>query len=233
MPWKKEVERYNHTIKSIQPKSNDCNEGSPIRQDMGVSYTSFSSINGIRKKYVVDSVLGIVEDVVDECGSDVCLDATKHHKRRRSVQPEIPDMAEEEKQQNEQDIRASITVQEECGRTYLSAIVIDQNDTANGNRRASVRCHHGSAFSAGYPYDQASDSYIIPCATHIALGYVPIAYYLGMPGTGNWRVRSPLPEVVVNRYLNGVQKSKIAELQQKYPQPRYVIQIMQMAGCET
>ena len=157
--------------------------------------------------------------------------------RKKRVRKMPEQMSDDIKQQNQQDILTSLVAEESPGRTYLVAIVFDKGDTGKGeiakNTRQSIRCHHGVAFSEGYPYDQGSDSYIVNCVAQVSLGYISLAYQLTMPTVGEWRIRVPLPEVVVNRYLAGSQKSKIVELQAKYSQPRFVVQIMQMSGCET
>jgi hypothetical protein len=161
---------------------------------------------------------------------------TRRLKPRRTVE-EVSDMSDENKKQNEVDILTSLQVQEVGGRTHLVAIVIDKGDSVKGdpgrNTRQAVKCNHGQAFSEGYPYDQGTDSYMISCVHQVPLGHIPVSYQLTMPGVGDWHLRIPLPEVVVNRYLTGTQRSRIAELQGKYAQPRYVVQIMQMSGCET
>jgi hypothetical protein len=143
-------------------------------------------------------------------------------------------MSKEQQRQDCQNIHDALKVQTIPGRTHLIAVVIDKGDgeSPSANRRQRVRCHHGHAFTEGYPYDQSADSYLIPCVDYVGLGHVSIAYELRMPGTGDWHVQVPLPEAVVERYLSGVQKSKIGDLQSQYALKRYVIQIMQMSGCE-
>jgi hypothetical protein len=181
--------------------------------------------------YVLDSLAASEAKVV--VGKQWVKNRAKKSPKRES---EGFDMAAEDKKQNERDILASLVAQEVPGRTHLVAIVVDNGDPVKGesprNIRQPVRCNHGMAFSEGYPYDQASDSYMIICVHQIQLGNVSASYQLSMPGVGEWHLRVPLPEVVINRYLSGVQKAKIADLQSKFPAPRHTIQIVQMTGCE-
>jgi len=162
--------------------------------------------------------------------------AKRPTKKRTKKRKEVLSMSDEHEHQDCGDIKSALVVHLIRGRTYLIAVVGDSGDpeteSCSQNTRQRVRCHHGHAFSEGYTYDQASDSYLIPCIEHLALGFVPVAYEVRMPGTGDWHVQVPLPEVVVERYLTGLQKSKIGDLQGRYSHSRYVVQIMQMSGCE-
>ena len=183
----------------------------------------------------IDSPLNLKEnegseqqDLADDQVSSSCV-VIEPKKKTRKV---IGKMSDETNKLDQGDILASLIVEPVQGRTHLVAIVVDNGDPAkhdaHKNTRQSVRCNHGTAFSEGYPYDQGSDSYMVACVYQVPLGLILIAYRLSMPTVGEWHIRVPLPEAVVNRYMNGGQKSKIAELQVKYPRPRFNIQIMQV-----
>ena len=169
----------------------------------------------------------------------------KRHARRRATTSEEPiTMSDEQVKQNSQDILEALEIKPQGGRTYVIAVAVHSNTNStsssssssssrkgNMNRHRAVVCRHGTPFTNGYAYDQAQDAYLIQCVENMELGYVSCVFEAHMPGTG-WSCSIPLPEAVLDRMLSASQQQKLEGFRERYPQPEYKIQLVQMLGCE-
>lgn len=139
-------------------------------------------------------------------------------------------MSKEELSQNKEDIFSSFKLEVQSGKTFLVLVVKNELEPDKNTYR-NISCNYGRAFSNGYAYDQASDSYSVPCIYHMDLGSIPVAYRLVMEDAG-WGTQLPMPEAVIQRYLSGNQRTHINEVVKKYSGDRYSIRYIQMYGCE-
>jgi hypothetical protein len=62
----------------------------------------------------------------------------------------------------------------------------------------------------GYRYAAVNDKYSVVCFDCMSLGFVNISYFITMNGTGGWRIRVPMPEPVLKRYMSPEQRKKLA-----------------------
>ena len=153
-------------------------------------------------------------------------------KRTKIALEEMLEMSEEQKQDNYNDLQKAFQLIPVKGRTYINAVVYDKNKERHTN--LPIPCHQGTAFDKGYAYDQASDSYIVNAHESVPLGYVPIAYELKMPDSGNWHTPLPLPPAILDRYYSAAQRKTLTSLRERYSDTsRFTIEFVQMMGCET
>jgi hypothetical protein len=132
-----------------------------------------------------------------------------------------------------EDILTGVTITSVPGRTHICVVVLDEQKNGSHHDRelVKVRCYHGTAFTQGYPYDQNSDSYLIPCVQSDHLGYIPVAFQISVPDT-EWTVPMPVPESVIQRHLTELQKTHLKAVRKKFSDERYKVILVQMSGCE-
>lgn len=142
----------------------------------------------------------------------------------KEVSPEI-----EKPLTDEELLLKSIKLKPSKDRTHIIVVVVDQDQQHNTVQR--IRCMHGLAFRETYPYEQATDSYIIPCVVATNLGYISLSYTISID-SDPWTQRLLLPVELVKRHLNPQQLAVLSGVESKYSHPRYKFNIIQMAGCD-
>jgi hypothetical protein len=98
------------------------------------------------------------------------------------------------------DVKDAMQILRSTERTIVFAIAVDKKNEDN-NVMSSIRCNGGTAFG-GYARDAARDSYIVQCVEFLQLGSVAFSYVVTMPSAGNWQVKVPIPETVLEKYFN-------------------------------
>lgn len=62
----------------------------------------------------------------------------------------------------------------------------------------------------GYVYNQITDRYAVIGFDYLDLGFIRVAYKVALGGVGNWQTFIPMPEMVLKRYMNPVQRRILA-----------------------
>lgn len=81
--------------------------------------------------------------------------------------------------------------------------------------------------NGGYVYDCVSDSYVISCIDFIALGLIPFYFKLKLNNVGAWESLIPIPEKILNRSFDKLQKDNLESFRQMYPTEQFVLNFLQ------
>jgi hypothetical protein len=81
----------------------------------------------------------------------------------------------------------------------------------------------------GYIFDNQSECYILECTDYILLGQIPVAFKLEMR-SANWKVRLPIPEALIKKHLNPIQKKDLMNFKNLFKQDEYEISFIQMVN---
>jgi hypothetical protein len=127
------------------------------------------------------------------------------------------------------DLRSSFVLSKSMEKTLVFAIVNDKKNE-DENLVSAIKCFGGVPFG-GYAYDRSRDSYIVKCINFLQVGNIPFSYVLTMKNVGDWQVKVPIPEIVLEKYLTPRQRKTLNEYREKWPTPRYEVQLIQMLGC--
>ncbi len=114
-------------------------------------------------------------------------------------------------------------------RTLVFAVAVDKKEDEN-NAMTAIKCNGGTAFG-GYARDLARDSYIVQCVECAQLGQIPFSYFLTMDNVGQWRIKVPLSEDVIEKHLTPANSLILTEFRKKWPKKKYDIHFIQMLGC--
>src|ERR1700744_1326024 len=101
------------------------------------------------------------------------------------------------------DIKGHMRIESTFEPTILFVVAIHKNDRQNIKQR--VPCFRSIPMH-GYAYSTLNDSCDIRCINHFHLGMIEIAYEVTIEGTAGWKVRVPLPDTVIQRYLSHDQR---------------------------
>jgi len=127
------------------------------------------------------------------------------------------------------DLKSSLKILRNDERTLVFAICIDKEDDEK-NLMMALRCNGGTAFG-GYAHDLPRDSYLVRCTECVQLGQVPFSYIVTMANVGEWRIKVPIPEVILEKHLTPQNKGVLDELRIRWSKKRYDIHFVQMLGC--
>lgn len=124
------------------------------------------------------------------------------------------------------DIKAKLKI-ESCSRgSFIVAVVIDTEDISRNTIR-HIPCKRGTHISS-VVYDATQDSYCVECHDFILIGDIPHSYVMCMEGVAAWETFTPLPEVVIKRYLSEEIKERLETWKSKFQDPKYQIRFIQM-----
>lgn len=125
------------------------------------------------------------------------------------------------------EIKKSIEIQTSDQGTLISAIAVHSDPDQNPTRR--IRCEGGLPFQ-GYYYSLVNDTCSVACMDAIYLGMIDIAYFAKVEGTGNWRVRIPVPPQIVAKHMDEKQLELLRKFKELYNQhdDRIMIEFFQM-----
>jgi hypothetical protein len=90
---------------------------------------------------------------------------------------------------------------------FITVVAIHNNPVKN--QEVKLACQRSLPME-GYRYAAVNDKYTVVCFDNMPLGFINISYFITMNGTGGWRLRVPMPEAVVKRYLSADQRRKLA-----------------------
>jgi hypothetical protein len=116
-------------------------------------------------------------------------------------------------------------VQPSFERTYIIVTATHRERVRNFINRIS--CKKGLPIG-GYVFDSQTDSYHIECADYLHLGYVPISFVTKIKGLDHWETRVPMPENVLRKYLNSLQKKELRNFKNHFKAEDYEVQYVQM-----
>lgn len=123
------------------------------------------------------------------------------------------------------DVQNSFVIEPSIENTMLAVVAINRNNCLNSINKISCK----KALPLGnYAFDVQSDSYLIECFDYLHLGSVPISYIAKVKDQSNWQVRVPLPEKVILKCLNSVQKKDIKNFKNHFKIEEFFHQFIQM-----
>lgn len=109
--------------------------------------------------------------------------------------------------------------------TYIIVTAVNKESSKNYIHRIS--CIKGSPIG-GYCYDVQSDSYHIDCADYLHLGSIPVSYMASSKEFDSWKIRIPMPENVIKKYLTPLQKKELKIFKTAFKSPDFDIKFIQM-----
>ena len=110
-------------------------------------------------------------------------------------------------------------------RTYIIVTAIGKDRGRNSVNRIS--CKKGIPIG-GYTYDSQSDSYHVECTDYLHLGYIPVSFAIRVRGINHWEMRVPIPDNVIKKYLNSLQKKELRNFKNHFKTEDYEVQFIQM-----
>jgi len=113
-------------------------------------------------------------------------------------------------------------------RTIVYAVVVSKE--LEQNESSAIRCYGGVAFG-GYARDATRDAYLVNCAEYISVGTVPFALQVAMKKVGDWKIKIPIPEKVLEKAFTPQQRKLMQMYREKYPAEKYDIHYLQMLGA--
>ena len=122
------------------------------------------------------------------------------------------------------DFKSALKVVRTDDATYIVVVAVHKDEIKNDIVRVS--CDRGVPIT-GYVYDGVNDCYLITCVDYLPLGYVDASFTLESNDAG-WSVQSPMPDVVLKRYLNFRQKSDLKKFKQAFKGDDYTFRFLQM-----
>lgn len=114
-------------------------------------------------------------------------------------------------------------------RTYIY-ILITNKENEEHNRRLSIRCNSSKPFG-NYAYDVNNDSCYVEGIDLANIGHINIGGFISMDKTGNWNIRIPLPESVIDKHLSIDQKKALKSFLAKYNAEKFIVHYIQLGGC--
>lgn len=127
------------------------------------------------------------------------------------------------------EIQEAFSIQARDEKTVVFLLVIDLEGE---NYDLKVPCMSGYSLS-GYARlrDNSEDCYLVNCVEVVHLGHVPIVFELSIKKTGGWKTIIPMPDKIIEKYLNSYFKRQVKAVKKKYPRPRYEFHYIQMLDC--
>lgn len=109
--------------------------------------------------------------------------------------------------------------------TYIIVMAKHKEKVKNVINRIS--CSKGSPIG-GFTYDTQSDSYYVECVDYFHLGYVSASFFIKIKELNNWKIRIPIPENILKKYLTTLQKKELKNFKNHFKSDLYEIQYIQM-----
>jgi hypothetical protein len=136
-----------------------------------------------------------------------------------------PEYTEEQKLKIGKELQRKLVVQTSISSTYVVVTAYDSQSETNIVNRIS--CRRGIPIG-GYVHDAQNDCYYVECADFLNLGLIPISYAATLSGDRYWKVRLPMPESVIKKYLSPLQKKELRNFLKRFKEPRFRISYIQM-----
>jgi hypothetical protein len=124
------------------------------------------------------------------------------------------------------EIKSKLKIERSSKGSFIVAVVIDTLDFEN-NKLRNIPCKRGEHVNNGV-YDQTRDCYCVECVEHYTIGDIPISYKMKMEGTFSWEVYSPLPEVVIKRYLSDDARKSLDDWKARFKKDKHIIRYLQI-----
>lgn len=125
-------------------------------------------------------------------------------------------------------VRENLKIYRIQERTIVYAVVVDKSGETN--QSSAIRCYGGVAFG-GYARDTNRDAYLVNCVEYISVGTVPFALQVSMVKIGDWKVKIPIPEKVLEKAFTPQQRKLMQMYREKYPAEKYDVHYLQMLGA--
>lgn len=136
-----------------------------------------------------------------------------------------PDYTEEQKLKIGKELQRKLLVKPSISSTFVVVMAYDTQSDSNIVNRIS--CRRGAPIG-GYVYDSQNDCYYVECTDFLNLGLIPISYTATLPGDPHWKIRLPLSESVIKKYLSPLQKQELRNFLKRFKAPRFRINYIQM-----
>lgn len=129
------------------------------------------------------------------------------------------------KAKTSKELHCSLEVLASFEQTYI--IVMAQNRDRGRNLILRISCKKGLPIG-GYIYDNQADCYHVECTDYLHLGYVPVSFIAKVKGIKDWKIRVPMSESVIKKYLSSLQKKELRNFKNHFTAEKYDIQFIQM-----
>lgn len=97
------------------------------------------------------------------------------------------------------------------------------------NSISKISCKRGIPFG-GYVYDNQSETYHYECCDYLHLGIVPISAYITLKENSSWKIKVPLAESVLKKYLSDMQKKELKTFKVHFPATMFDLHYIQMTS---
>lgn len=123
------------------------------------------------------------------------------------------------------ELKYSLDVSFSTDETYIIVVAVNKNKDKNIINK--LNCKKGLPIG-GYVYDAKNDSYQIECADYLNLGNIPFSYFLSSKGNSCWKIRVPMTENIIKKFLSHVQKKELKNFKKQFNESEFDIQYIQM-----
>lgn len=139
-------------------------------------------------------------------------------------------LSEEQFQNCLTEIHESLSITAREDNTLVFLVIKDTLGERNVSTRIS--CNRGYSLS-GYARvkDNAEDCYLIDCVEYIQLGYIPVVFELAVDKSSGWKTIIPIPDKLIEKFLEPYFKRQIKLMKKKYSRPRFEFHYIQMLDC--
>lgn len=111
--------------------------------------------------------------------------------------------------------------------SYL--VVVAVSKVPERNSISKISCKRGIPFG-GYVYDNQSETYHYECFDYLHLGIVPISAYITLKENSSWKIKVPLAESVLKKYLSDMQKKELKTFKNHFPATMFDLHYIQMTS---
>jgi len=130
--------------------------------------------------------------------------------------------------QGNDDFRHQLRLQITSDATYVVMLSVSDRDDENVIRKLTAK--RGVPL-VPYAYNQVSEHYNVRCVDYMPLGAVPVGFQLTLPGVSFWKVRVPMPEDVLERFLTHEQKQEAEGFKNAAREANLKVEYLQMVSC--
>jgi len=95
------------------------------------------------------------------------------------------------------------------------------------NSIVKITCKKGIPLG-GYVYDNQADTYQYECADCLQLGVIPISAFIKLKDNSSWKVKVPVAESVLKKYLSDMQKKELKMFRSYFPATDFDLHFIQM-----
>jgi hypothetical protein len=135
-------------------------------------------------------------------------------------------MTDEQKISKEQKEKMQIVIRtDEPSYLVVAAVARDEKR----NTLVKISCKRGIPFG-GYVYDNQSETYHYECCDYLHLGVVPVSAYITLKENSNWKVKVPLSESVLKKFLSEMQKKELKTFRNHFPITDFDLHFIQMTS---